>query len=134
MDVLFFIAAVTITITVLLFLISGNVEDLLGIVATESAEVVARDLSSFITVTAAAPYEVSINFVASETKKYDVSIQDRVTTVTATVLDRTQKAKSGSAVDPNERYQQVSTFKIGRELLDRTNPARYVYDYFVEAS
>jgi hypothetical protein len=133
-DVIFFLAATVITITVLIFLIGGNAEDLLGIVATESADVVARDLSSFITVTAAAPYKISINFVASSTKKYDVTIQDRVTTVIATVLGRTRTGKSGSAVDPSEKYQQVSTFEIGRELLDRTNPARYVYDYFVKAS
>jgi len=62
--------------------------------SSSSAEVVSRNLAGFITISAAAPNEISIDYFASKSSEYNVKIENRV--INLDLLSASFGAKGGS--------------------------------------
>ena len=91
-EAIFTVVAVTIFMSLLFLVMSGSLEDLAKQLAQESAEVVARDLAGFITISAAAPESLEITYEPSEKFSYDVDVNGRIVSVRSRVGDEYTEA------------------------------------------
>ncbi len=74
---LFAVLAVALFTAIMFMVISGTFEDLAKQIAQESSEVVAKDIAAFLTVSGAAPEDITITYKPSTKFSYDVEIKDR---------------------------------------------------------
>src|SRR3972149_528618 len=75
---LFAVIAVAIFLFVVTAFVQRNLYDLARQLATESAEVVAKDLAGFLTISSAATEDIEITYSPSSTFSYDVDIENRI--------------------------------------------------------
>jgi hypothetical protein len=79
--VVFVLGLVTIAFIVVAFIpgvVSGQIESLYDAISSISPETVSRNLGGLITISAAAPNEIYIEYHPSDSKLYDVKIEKRV--------------------------------------------------------
>lgn len=94
--------------------------DLFKSIALSSAEIVARDIAGFISVSAAAPNEIKITYNPSESNKYNTVIGDRLVQVTLAIENAKINEKSTAKVaigDIAEKFDIVNSFEIRKNVI-----------------
>jgi len=99
--------------------------DLFKSIALASAEIVARDIAGFISVSGVAPNEIKITYNPSETNKYNVEIKERIVKVfreTENLPKEVEPVKeiaiAKSAVgNINENFNFVNFFEIRKNVV-----------------
>ena len=99
--------------------------DLFKSIALSSAEIVARDLAGFISVSGVAPNEIKIAYNPSESYKYNVAIGERLVQVYLSIKNLPKEvtpvkeiATAKSAVDNiNEKANEVNFFEIKKNVV-----------------
>jgi hypothetical protein len=94
--------------------------DIFKTISLSSAEIVARDIAGFISVSGVAPNEIKINYNPSESSKYNMIINDRVVQV---FLD-TEKIKTKEVATAksatggiDEKFDLVNIFEIRKSTI-----------------
>lgn len=108
----------------------GMIADMYAEIALVSAEVVARDLAGFITISGAATDSITIYYIPSEQHKYDVAIGNRIVDVKLLTVEYGMKGQAiaKTAVDPAASRENVNSFTIKKWRENEQNK------YGVEAS
>jgi len=94
--------------------------DLFKSIALSSAEIVARDIAGFISVSAAAPNEIKITYNPSESNKYNTVIGDRLVQVTLAIENAKINEKSTAKVaigDIDEKFNLVNSFEVRKNVI-----------------
>ncbi len=77
-DSLFLVIATASFIAIMFFFITQSFNELAKQMASDSAEVVAKDLAGFITVSGASPMEMTITYKPSTVFTYNIEVKDRI--------------------------------------------------------
>ncbi len=130
------VAVVGIFVAIMFLLISQSFQDLAKQIALESAEVVAKDLAGFITISGAAPEEIKITYKPSTKFSYDVEIGGRIVRVSS-LLDGDYREgprifvwefdplpwKEKTTIDTTANFKNEKNFVIQKFVKD----GKYVY-------
>lgn len=107
--------------------IPGQIESLYGAISSISPEVASRNLAGLITISAAAPNEIDIEYQPSSTETYDVNIEKR--TINVKLVDEKYGMKgeiiSKAAIDSvcyftetKCDFEGVNHFFIEKSIVD----------------
>jgi hypothetical protein len=108
------------------FLLPDMIADLMAFLSTFSAEVVSRNVAGLITISAAAPDEITIDYSPSNDFYYDVDINNRVVHVKLLTEKFMMKGESTikAGIDstcsqgPPCQFSNVNYFRIEKNLVE----------------
>jgi hypothetical protein len=116
-----------------LFVIPYMFKDIFDMSSLSSAEIVARDLGGMITISGAAPNEMTISHRMHSTYKYTIDIADRFASakMTTPVYDMKGEAYSKTAIDDiHYSAEGINYVKIEKELTEDGNTYTVTGDYY----
>lgn len=123
-EVLGIVLLIIATVTFAFLLLPKWISDMYGLIALSSAEVVARDLARLVTISGAAPHDITIRDRLHSSYEYDVDIENRLVRVKLLTVQYGMKgeaiAKSG--VDGIEYHgKSINYLEIKKEIVGGEN-------------
>jgi len=120
---IFSILGLIVVLIALIPVIIPTIQEAIKLFTVDSPEVVSKDLASLISASVSAPHDILIKYNTPSDSSYNVSIDNRLITVSRELTSGKQESSSPIPIDAKTSFSDVKDFIIQKKVQD--NVERY---------
>ncbi|MBL7170242.1 MAG: hypothetical protein ISS48_04440 [Candidatus Aenigmarchaeota archaeon] len=115
---IFSILGIIVVLIALIPVIIPTIQEAIRQYTLDSPDVVSKDLAALISISAAAPRDITIKYDINSENDYEIDINNRLVIVSRERLDETQESSNPILVDVRESFLGPRHFTIEKKVED----------------